>query len=154
MLTGLEILSVLSAIQAIVEKSINLASSLKGASAGSTALTQQLTTFSKVLEHVEQEFKTTLRLRGETDSCAVGLDVASDLLTACLNDCRATCEGYSILLAKINSSRMRSLQWKRAKTELDRLHINLEARKSTLLTVMSSIRSVVVGCSLLYSGTD
>ena len=140
MVTGMEILPILSGIKTLVESIISLAAGLRGASSASAALLQQLTTFARVLQIVEQEFTTTLQLCGESNTCSVGLDVTMELLKSCLNDCSETCEQYHRMLAKISTSRVRSLRWKQAEAELKCLYSNMESRKSTLQTLLQSIR--------------
>ena len=73
MISGGEVVGTIAAIKYLLGLTIYLANGLKGASRGSIALVQQIITFSSVLQHAEQEFKTILRLHQAPKSDTLGV---------------------------------------------------------------------------------
>ena len=135
-----EVLGILASVAALCETVITLAADLRGVAKGSAALVQQLETFLNVLKHVDSEFQRTLSMCGWYAGSNKEFKMARALLEKCLGDCEVTCQDYETLLSKVRFSKFRAMRWKQSKEELARLHTNLEARKSTLPTVMVSIR--------------
>lgn len=137
--TPLEVIGAIAALTSILNNLIIIVNGLHKVSAQCATILQQLRTLSSVLLHVDQEFNRTLKLIA-IGSCNIGIDVTRDLLQQCIRDCTATCQQYELLLTKVSCSKFKPFRWKLSTGDLNRLHLDLEARKSTLLTVLTSIR--------------
>jgi hypothetical protein len=137
---GIGMASALVTLGALVGRVLIMAENLRGVSTKCADLVQQLKTLDGVLKYVDQEFNRTIQLAVSQPVPSMGLDVTKDLLESCISDCSRTCGQYEVLLRKISTSSNTKLRWLRSEGELARLHLCLEARKSTLHTVLVSIR--------------
>jgi len=138
-MSGLEIAAGIAGLISFTSRIIEMLTGLTSAIPKSTRLLTSLLNLRHVLERVSSEFSRTIGVLQQSE-----LNITSSLLRKCLEDIELTCQEYDVLLQKIRKRRggFRQMKWKTSESDRREMDTRLEAGKSTLQLLLSSITYV------------